>query len=102
MKKLFSLLSLLLVVGCATEAHKQRVERREMLAKTGPQVGMPKSDIKLLYGDPRGILQTESGETWHYDNIGMLFIPFNFGYRLKMSNFEFDREGRLKKYSLAK
>ena len=104
MKKTFLLMIIgaLLGSGCATQVNN------EQRAITPPpeesprvaQVGMTREEIEGIYGRPKAVIVTQTGETWHYDNTGMMWIPFNFGYHYRQSNFHFDRTGHLKSFRI--
>lgn len=106
MKKIFFLMMMgaLLGSGCATHVSN------EQRAITPPpeefpreaQVGMTREEIERIYGRPKAVIVTQTGETWHYDNTAMLWIPFNFGYHYRQSNFTFDRTGHLKHFRIDK
>jgi hypothetical protein len=98
LKTVLVLITSIVLVSCESPGHRQlRADRRH-----GPEVGMAKEEITRLYGGPNQITATDTGEVWHYNNIGRAFIPFNFGWRLQTKQFLFDKEGRLKTYSVDK
>jgi outer membrane protein assembly factor BamE (lipoprotein component of BamABCDE complex) len=64
------------------------------------EVGMTREEIESIYGRPARVFIRPNGETWHYDNRGMAWIPFNFGYRYRQSNFTFDQTGHLRTFRI--
>jgi hypothetical protein len=106
MKRIFLLIALgaLLSPGCATKVNDNQraiTPPAEELPQEA-QIGMTREDIDRIYGHPKAVIMTQGGEMWHYDNTGMLWIPFNFGYRYRQSNFTFDRTGHLKNFRIDK
>ena len=98
MKKLFllAIAGWLLGSGCATRTVTE--DQRAIVPPPAPrqaQVGMTREEIESIYGRPGRVFFRPNGETWHYDNRGMAWIPFNFGYRYRQSTFVFDRTGHL-------
>ena len=96
MKKIFLLMMIgaLLGSGCATHVNN------EQRAITPPPEELPREEIERIYGRPKAVIVTQNGETWHYDNTAKMWIPFNFGYRYRQSNFNFDRTGHLKSFRI--
>jgi len=101
MKKVFlvAIAGWLLGSGCATETRVNEdrtaiVPPAQDLPRQA-QVGMTREEIERIYGRPGRVFIRPNGETWHYDNAGMAWIPFNFGFRYRQSNFVFDRTGHL-------
>jgi len=103
MKKVFLLMMIgsLLIAGCATRVsdNQRSVAPAEELPREA-QVGMSREEIERIYGRPKAVIMTQTGETWHYDNTAMLWIPFNFGYHFRQSNFVFDRTGHLQRFTI--
>ena len=106
MKKLFllTIAGWLLGSGCATrttvtEDQRAVVPRADELPREA-QVGMTREEIERIYGRPKRVFITQNGETWHYDNTAKLWIPFNYGYRYRQSNFTFDRTGHLTRFRI--
>jgi hypothetical protein len=66
------------------------------------RIGMSREEIERIYGRPKAVIMTQGGEMWHYDNTAKLWIPFNYGYRSRQSNFTFDRTGHLKNFRIDK
>lgn len=87
---------LLVAFGCATRDPSAPPRREPRDIKL--EVGMTKDDVREKYGEPGSITQTSNGEQWYYDNRGLAFIPFNFGYRYQFRSFLFDEHGRLKAF----
>jgi hypothetical protein len=101
MKKLFllAIAGWLLGSGCASETTVNENQRAvapppQQLPREA-QIGMTREDIERIYGRPGRVFARPNGETWHYDNAGMAWIPFNFGFRYRQSNFVFDQTGHL-------
>jgi hypothetical protein len=104
MRKLFllAIAGCLLGSGCATRTTVTE-DQRAVVPPPEPrqaQVGMTREEIESIYGRPGRVFIRPNGETWHYDNRGMAWIPFNFGYRYRQSNFTFDRTGHLKYFRI--
>ncbi len=101
MKKLFlvAIAGWLLGSGCATKTtvtgDGRAIVPPAQEAPRQAQVGMTREEIESIYGRPARVFIRPNGETWHYDNAGMAWIPFNFGFRYRQSNFVFDRTGHL-------
>jgi hypothetical protein len=87
------LVSVILVVGCASNSPPPAV-------KTQPHVGMTKEEVLKNYGQPGHIIRTDEGEMWQYDNLMMAAIPFNFGFKPKFHRFSFDKDGLVTKFSV--
>ena len=104
MKKIFLLMMIapLLGSGCATKVNENQraiTPPPEELPRKA-QVGMTREEIERIYGRPKAVIMTQNGETWHYDNTAKLWIPFNFGYHYRQSNFTFDRTGHLRTFRI--
>lgn len=99
---LLTIIACLLVPGCATrvEDDQRAITPPPQEAPREAQVGMTREEIEGIYGRPKAVIMTQNGETWHYDNTGMAWIPFNFGYRYRQSNFNFDRTGHLRNFRI--
>jgi outer membrane protein assembly factor BamE (lipoprotein component of BamABCDE complex) len=76
---------------------KKSEEHEEIEPKEkAPKVGMSKSQVRSMYGDPDSISHSARGEIWHYwFNKGHAFIPYNFGYHARMGTFTFNANGVL-------
>jgi outer membrane protein assembly factor BamE (lipoprotein component of BamABCDE complex) len=103
MKKLFllAIAGWLLGPGCATRTVTE--DQRAIVPPPEPrraQVGMTREEIESIYGRPQSVFMRPNGETWHYDNRGMAWIPFNYGYRYRQSNFVFDQTGHLRTFRI--
>lgn len=106
MKKMFllAIAGWLLGSGCATkstvtEDGRAIVPPAEELPRQA-QVGMTREEIESIYGHPGRVFVRPNGETWHYDNRGMAWIPFNYGYHYRQSTFVFDQTGHLKTFRI--
>lgn len=96
------ILGWLLAAGCASNpnnGHPAVPASSEELPREA-SVGMTREEIARIYGEPKSVIMTQNGETWHYDNTAKLWIPFNFGWRYRQSNFYFDRTGHLKTFRI--
>jgi len=103
MKKLFllAIAGWLLDSGCATRTVTE--DQRAIVPPPEPrqaQVGMTREEIESIYGRPGRVFMRPNGETWHYDNRGMAWIPFNYGYHYRQSTFVFDQTGHLKTFRI--
>jgi hypothetical protein len=59
-------------------------------------LGMTKEEVlKALGHKPKTIMTGPKGETWHYDNVELAAIPFNFGFRPEFKNYVFNTDGIL-------
>jgi len=69
----------------------------EPAAKPDPiHLGMTKEEVlKALGHKPKTIQTSPRGELWHYDNVELAAIPFNFGFRPEFKNYIFDEKGIL-------
>lgn len=65
--------------------------------KTNPvHLGMTKQEVLIALGHkPKSIMVNPRGEVWHYDNVELAMIPFNFGFRPEFKNYSFDNNGIL-------
>lgn len=103
MNKLFllAIAGWLLGSGCATRTVTE--DQRAIVPPPEPrtaQVGMTREEIESIYGRPGRVFLRPNGETWHYDNRGMAWIPFNYGYRYRQSTFVFDQTGHLRTFRI--
>ena|SRR5216117_478486 len=90
----------LLVGGCASD--KGESSRAQQKQKD-PEVGMTKDQIIAMYGKTDNVQMSSEGETWIYHlNMGEAFIPFNFGYRPKIRIINFDKDGKVARWSYSK
>jgi hypothetical protein len=106
MKKLLfvAIAGWLLGSGCATQTRVTQdgraiVPPAEELPRQA-EVGMTREEIERIYGRPARVFLRPNGETWHYDNRGMAWIPFNYGYRYGQNTFVFDQTGHLKTFRI--
>jgi hypothetical protein len=98
MNKLLSLMAaLLLTCGCASE---NKMPEPASGKADSVHLGMTKAEVlKALGHKPKSIVTTPRGEVWHYDNVELAMIPFNFGFRPEFKNFTFDNSGILIDFS---
>lgn len=118
---MFLLLAAGLISGCASdpaaEARDREKDRRERqqdirqeeAERRGrddepsgrePKLGMTRSQIREMYGEPKDISRSARGEVWQYwFNRGHMFIPYNFGYKPRMGTFTFNGSGHLVDFS---
>jgi hypothetical protein len=81
-----------IAVGCSSDQ-----KMPETAGKPNPvHVGMTKEEVlKTLGQKPKRIQTSPNGETWHYDNVELALIPFNFGFKPEFKNYIFDTNGIL-------
>src|SRR5438128_3936118 len=92
----------LLVGGCASDKAGSDTSSAQQKQKN-PEVGMTKEQIIAMYGKTDNMQVSSEGETWIYNlNMGEAFIPFNFGYRPKIRIIQFDKDGKVNKWSYSK
>jgi hypothetical protein len=94
----------LLGSGCATQTRvtadgRAIVPSAQDLPRQA-EVGMTREEIERIYGRPARVFLTQNGETWLYDNSGMAWIPFNYGYHYRQNTFVFDQTGHLKTFRI--
>src|SRR5437016_5619576 len=92
-----------ILIGCASPngASNQQAEQKQ--PGKNPEVGMTKEQVVALYGKTDNIQASSEGETWVYNlNMGEAFIPFNFGYRPKTRIIQFDKDGKVVRWSYTK
>jgi hypothetical protein len=93
MKKLIfaTTLAALITGGCASDQ-----KMPEAANNTPVHLGMTKEEVlKALGHKPKSIQTSPRGEVWHYDNVELAAIPFNFGFRPEFKNYMFDNNGIL-------
>ena len=112
MKKLPSLLLVAVSLSLVACAGDEPTPERRSAAQTGERsareedendssekkarLGMSKRQVEEMYGEPSEVRRTARGEVWQYrTNRGQAYIPYNFGYKPKMSTFTFDASGTL-------
>ena len=97
---LFLLTCALLVGGCASDKGESSSSQQK---QKDPEVGMTKDQIIAMYGKTDNVQVSSEDETWIYHlNMGEAFIPFNFGYRPKIRIFNFDKDGKVARWSYSK
>ena len=93
----------LVFTGCATTDSGSKPQAEQKQPEKNPEVGMTKEQVIALYGKTDNIQASSDGETWMYHlNMGEAFIPFNFGYRPKIRIVNFDRDGKVARWSYSK
>ena len=94
----------LLVGGCASDkAGSDTSSAQQKQQQKDPDVGMTKEQVIALYGKTDNVQMSSEGETWIYHlNMGEAFIPFNFRYRPKMRIINFDKDGKVARWSYSK
>jgi hypothetical protein len=98
MKKIFILAVTLAMVGCASDKSMPETAGKKEAVK----VGMTKDQVLAAMGHkPKRIEITPRGEVWHYDNVELAAIPFNFGFRPEFKNYICDANGILIDYSIS-
>ena len=98
---LLLLACLALAGGCASD--KAGGESEKQKQQKDPEVGMTKDQVIALYGKTDNIQVSSDGEVWVYNlNMGEAFIPFNFGYRPKIRIINFDKDGKVSRWSYSK
>jgi hypothetical protein len=94
MKKLIiaTTLAALMTVGCASDQKMPEAAGNNIPV----HVGMTKEEVlKALGHKPKSIRTSPRGEVWHYDNVELAAIPFNFGFHPEFKNYIFDNNGIL-------
>jgi len=94
MKKLIlaAMLAGLAGVGCASDQKMPEAAGNNIPV----HVGMTKEEVlKALGKKPKSIQNSPRGEVWHYDNVELALIPFNFGFHPEFKNYIFDNNGVL-------
>jgi hypothetical protein len=99
MKKLLTVLTIVLLSGCASNSNQGE---RPNKGKPEPVLGMSKEEIQKSWGKPKRVTITPGGETWQYDDAELALIPFNFGFRPQFFLFTFDKDGKLVDYAITK
>lgn len=85
----------LLLAGCATDSSSR--------APVNPHRGLTADQIKARYGQPGNIRATPEGEVWMYNlDKGEKIIPWTKDYQPRWRIVEFDRDGRVRKFSESK
>ncbi len=98
MKKLFVLMATLIMVGCASDPKTVQGAGKVEDVK----LGMTKDEVlKAMGHKPKRVEITPKGEVWHYDNVELAMIPFNFGFRPEFKNYTFNSAGVLVDYSIS-
>ena len=93
----------LMIIGCASPEGGSNAKTEQKQPDKNPEVGMTKEQVIALYGKTDNIQASSEGETWIYHlNMGEAFIPFNFGYRPKIRIINFDRDGKVARWSYTK
>jgi hypothetical protein len=96
--KLLSVVAALAISGCASP--QTTMPETAGGAKPEIHIGMTKEDVlKALGHKPKTIQTGPSGEVWHYDNVELAMIPFNFGFRPEFKNYTFNSAGVLIDFS---
>ncbi len=98
MKKLTLATIAAFMVGCASDQ-----KMPETVGKTtAVHVGMNKEEVlKALGQKPKRIESSPNGEVWHYDNMELALIRFNFGFRPEFKNYIFDNNGVLVDFNVS-
>jgi hypothetical protein len=97
MNKFLSFIVALLLCGCATN---NTMPEPASGKSDNIHLGMTKAEVLQSLGHkPKSIVTTPRGEVWHYDNVELAMIPFNFGFRPEFKNFTFDNNGILIDFS---
>ena len=87
--------------GCASDKGGSNTSAQQK--QKDPEVGMTKDQVVAMYGKTDNIQASSEGETWIYNlNMGEAFIPFNFGYRPKIRIINFDKDGKVARWSYSK
>ena len=98
---LLLLFCIVLAGSCASD--KSGNDSAAQQKQKNPEVGMTKEQIITMYGKTDNMQVSSEGETWIYNlNMGEAFIPFNFGYRPKFRIIQFDKDGKVIKWSYSK
>lgn len=110
MKKMFSILTALCLMGCADQPKAganqstQKVRAIDENEKP-PFIGMTKAEVIARYGQPKKKTMTDEGENWVYilnmgEFIGKHMIPFFYSEtQLRTALFVFGPDGRLKRFN---
>src|SRR6266478_9500257 len=89
-----------LISGCASDKDGAAKTSQTQQKEKNPEIGMTKEQVLAMYGKTDNIQASSEGETWIYHlNMGEAFIPFNFGYRPKIRIINFDRDGKVARWS---
>jgi len=95
-KAVLPLLMIALMAGCASDQPPVPGGKG-----TPIHLGMTKDEVlKSLNHQPKSIQITPRGEVWHYDNVELALIPFNFGFRPEFKDFVFDNKGILVDFNI--
>jgi len=93
----------LILFGCASPDGGSKAKTEQKQPDKNPEVGMTREQVIALYGKTDNIQASSDGETWIYHlNMGEAFIPFNFGYRPKIRIINFDKDGKVARWSYSK
>lgn len=91
--------------GCASNGVKETKPasaEKPYKDKPEPTLGMSKEDVQKVWGKPKRVTGTPSGELWQYDDVELALIPFNFGFKPHFYRFTFDTSGKLVDYAISK
>lgn len=94
-------LGITLIAGCSSPGGYDYPELNPNSPRASPYITQNETDqarVRRMMGAPKGVYSHGDGTvTWHYDNSGELWIPFNFGYTYQASDFTFDKDGKIVK-----
>ena len=94
-----ALIACMILTACETTDPKKATPK-------GPpeqqlKVGMTKEEVTKLLGKPRGVMNSNMGETWSYNDMVKAFIPLYSisGGKFKSISIAFDNDGKVATWS---